>query len=737
MARTKLAVALALVGAALSPNANALGLGAVDVQSSLNQPLSARIPLYPANPEEIETLTVSLASVEAFQRAGVDRPFSLTQLRFQVVRGDNPHVRVFTEQPVKEPFLDFLIEADWAKGRLVREFTLLLDPPVYGGAGMVSSAAAAPTGQPAAALPWSVPGGAAATAAVPSTTVAALPVESEPVSYGPVRAAETLWRIANRVRPDDSVSIDQTMVALLRANPDAFIRGDMNLVKRGAVLHVPDLASIAAIDGGEASQEVRAHVQRWRQQQLARRVDRGHLQVLAPTGQRGEEANAAAADRAPEIQLASAQLDQELKLYRESNLSLEAENAELRAQVEALKQEVAHFERLIQLQMQQSMAAQPESPAAEAPQAPEQEPPADATEQPTAGSADLPPAPIVPATEEPGFLDDPRNLGMLGGVALALLGLLYLSIRRRRPAAADPGTPVEAVAAGAAAPAEETEAEQELDAAPPSEADETAELPAEEDALSEADVYLAYGRHDQARAVIEKALRDEPDRVDLLLKQLEILAQMQDTEGFAAAAGALRGLVDEDHLAWLRARDLGRELIPTHPLFAEADASGADPVDAIRADELELQAERPAYDYEPAAAEGQRDGRADAEPAEEEFMLDFELSEQEPTAESDGAVAGETARPAEAGSDFEPGAEAGQADESDNVLEFSQPEGSEEEGLSEPADELDEAGVKLDLARAYLDMGDHEGARSLLDEVIAEGTSAQRQEAESLLKEIA
>lgn len=144
MARTKLAVALALVGAALSPNANALGLGAVDVQSSLNQPLSARIPLYPANPEEIETLTVSLASVEAFQRAGVDRPFSLTQLRFQVVRGDNPHVRVFTEQPVKEPFLDFLIEADWAKGRLVREFTLLLDPPVYGGAGVVSSAAAPP-----------------------------------------------------------------------------------------------------------------------------------------------------------------------------------------------------------------------------------------------------------------------------------------------------------------------------------------------------------------------------------------------------------------------------------------------------------------------------------------------------------------------------------------------------------------------------------------------------------------
>lgn len=744
MARTKLAVALALVGAALSPNANALGLGAVDVQSSLNQPLSARIPLYPANPEEIETLTVSLASAEAFQRAGVDRPFSLTQLRFQVVRGDNPYVRVFTEQPVKEPFLDFLIEADWAKGRLVREFTLLLDPPVYGGAGVVAPAVAIPTGQPAAAQQRVTPGAATATAAVPSTTVAALPAAGGPgpVRYGPVTANDTLWKIANRVRPDESVSVNQTMVALLRANPDAFIRGDMNRLKRGAVLHVPDLATIAAIDGGEANREVRAHVQRWRQQ-MARRAERGHLQVLAPAGQRGEQANAATPEPTPEGQAATEQLEQELKLYRESNLSLEAENAELRAQVEALKQEVAHFERLIQLQMQQPTVttSAAESPAVEAPPVPEEEVAVEAPEEPVAEQPAIKsaPAPIVPPVQEPGFLDDPRNLGMLGGVALALLGLLYMSVRRRRLAAAEAEEPVEIVAAtaSAAAPAEEPEAEQDPDT-PVAEGNELGDLPPEGDALSEADVYLAYGRHDQARDVIEKALRNEPDRIDLQLKQLEILAQMQDADGFAVAAGVLHGLVDDDHPAWARARELGRELIPTHPLFADAEQEAETAEATAAADELDIALDFPAFDPDQsasAAAEARTEADTVAEQAEDEFTLDFELPELEPASPEP-----EEAKAAEAGLDFELGDltfDDTPTAEADNVLEFSQPERAEEADQSELLEELDEAGVKLDLARAYLDMGDNEGARSLLDEVLAEGSSAQRQEAENLLKEIA
>src|SRR5690606_8276918 len=248
MARTKLAVALVLAGAISASSAHALGLGAIEVKSALNQPLDARIPLLPADAGELETLSISLASPEAFQRAGVDRPFSLTRLRFQVVRGEQPHIRVYTEQPVKEPFLDFLIQADWDRGRLIREFTVLLDPPIYAGAGV----APAPVVQAAPVVPAA---GAAVQPGRPAVqAAAAAPAVS---TYGPVTASDTLWKIANRVRPDSSVSVNQVMIALLRANPEAFIGGDINRLRRGSVLRVPELAQIAAVDPAEANREVR------------------------------------------------------------------------------------------------------------------------------------------------------------------------------------------------------------------------------------------------------------------------------------------------------------------------------------------------------------------------------------------------------------------------------------------------------------------------------------------------
>lgn len=794
MARTKLAVALALAGAIMSPSVNALGLGAIEVKSALNQPLDARIPLLPADLSELETLTVSLASAEAFQRAGVDRPFSLTRLKFTVVRGDAPFVRVFTEQPVKEPFLDFLVEADWASGRLIREFTLLLDPPVFGGAQTVAPVAvtATPAGSSAAAAPQ---------AAVPSSALAPEPAVEEvapgiaeapvpaqdpvpapaPVlrsEYGPVAARDTLWKIAHEVRPDDSVSINQVMVALLRANPSAFIAGDMNRVKRGSVLQVPEASVVAAIDPGQANREVRTQLQRWRERAAATAAaaaPRGRLQVVAPP-----EPNVAQRDdTGPELaavdRVSLQSLQQELQTYRESNVSLQAENEDLRAQVEGLKQELARAERLLNLSVQQPVvgtqqeeAGSSESASAEAAQKPSldsDKPAAEspvAVEQPAAPpkpkAAPKPapkPTPVVPEVRQPSFFDDTRNLSMLGGAATALLGLLYLMVRRRRAAsqaaalAPLPEVETEPDAVESSRSFAESSPESAVEAEP--EVAEVDDLPPDGDALSEADVYLAYGRYDQARELLDKALSSEPENVSLRLKLLETLALMQDEEGFAAHARLLRSQVGDGDPAWRRALEMGRQFLPTDPLFADTPkVASAAPV-AAPALETALDFDIDSFDLdEPTPA-----ATAD------DFSLDFELPEpsaelvaaEEPEAEfrvtGDGSFqANDFLESGDAASPEPPDFDLGDlkfdspamADDSDNVLDFSRPASSED--VSEPdefdeLDNLDEAGVKLNLARAYVDMGDSEGARSLIDEVLAEGSSRQRQEAEELLKQIA
>ena len=120
--------------ALLPINSFALGLGEIEVNSFLNQPLNAEIQVLSARPGEIDDLMVSLASRDAFTRAGLERPRHLSDLRFTVKKneeGDSAVILVTTRAAVQEPFLNFLVEADWSKGRLLREFTVLLDPPFY------------------------------------------------------------------------------------------------------------------------------------------------------------------------------------------------------------------------------------------------------------------------------------------------------------------------------------------------------------------------------------------------------------------------------------------------------------------------------------------------------------------------------------------------------------------------------------------------------------------------------
>jgi len=247
----KLAVALALAGGLGSGIAQALGLGEIELQSYLNEPLEAEITLTASrgvNPAEV---FVNVAPESAYERVGLSRNHFLSKLRFEVVTGPDGNlvVNVSSREPLREPYLNFLLELTWPNGRLMREYAVLVDPPVYAEkSGLEESVAAPVTG---------TAGGAEDVAAAPrhdsrSTQTAASAGAGGPATIGPTGASDTLWGIAARIRPDDSVSMQQVMLAIQDLNPDAFIGGNINRLKQGQVLRVPTLADIQRRSRAEA-----------------------------------------------------------------------------------------------------------------------------------------------------------------------------------------------------------------------------------------------------------------------------------------------------------------------------------------------------------------------------------------------------------------------------------------------------------------------------------------------------
>jgi len=292
----KLIFALAL-GAILIPNHGfTLGLGEIEVNSSLNQKLVARIDLLSAAPEDAESLIVKLASREEFVRAGLDRPVVLGSLKFKTsVEDDHVYINVLSPKPIREPFLNFLVEVDWPKGHLIREYTILLDPPVFAGSrqksapvsgrpAMRESTGSAPVSvqspvsddfRPAAQSPGSVEPVAVATEAfasepVQQQTTYAAPGYSAPSYSAPsghrIQAGDTAWSIANRTKPA-SVSTQQMLIAMLRTNPEVFIDGNVNGLKKGYILRAPDNATINAINHEEAMAAVSQQNALWREYQ--------------------------------------------------------------------------------------------------------------------------------------------------------------------------------------------------------------------------------------------------------------------------------------------------------------------------------------------------------------------------------------------------------------------------------------------------------------------------------------
>jgi pilus assembly protein FimV len=307
--RTAVAAALLLAAG----NAWALGLGQIQVKSKRNQPLLAEIPIVSTTPGELAALRARLASPDTFRRVGLAPPTGIaSDLQFNLGSDSKgrPVIRVTTLRPVEQAELNFLIEVDWGAGRLVREYSALVDAPNTAGATLppdvqapqtpapavvqrpapmpeprpavaAAPAAAQPPAKPIAP-PSPAPAPAPAESAAPSIAIAPLPAtrpayvpapapaaSADPGEYGPVKRGESLSKIASGLGLRREFSLDQTMLALLQANPDAFLGDDMNRLRSGAVLRVPSRDDVARIAPEEAAQVVRQQMRQWRQSRRA------------------------------------------------------------------------------------------------------------------------------------------------------------------------------------------------------------------------------------------------------------------------------------------------------------------------------------------------------------------------------------------------------------------------------------------------------------------------------------
>jgi pilus assembly protein FimV len=277
----KLALIVAIGPAMWFSAAHALGLGEIEVDSRLNQRFSAVIPLTSVSVEEAENLLVRLADNEDFAKAGIDRADYLSSLVFEVVNDKSPHIVVSSKQLAREPFISFLLDVRSANGRVLREYTVLLDPPAYAQAAPAKPVAVPATSSsapsdfyqtaeesaqsqpppappaPPTLPPQALPPAAPASAPVQDTMA---PAAANASSYGPVRAKETLWSIASKLRPDAKISMDQMLWAIYSNNQGSFDGHHIQGLRKGSVLKVPAAGDIAAVSPAAA----KAHLQQLR-----------------------------------------------------------------------------------------------------------------------------------------------------------------------------------------------------------------------------------------------------------------------------------------------------------------------------------------------------------------------------------------------------------------------------------------------------------------------------------------
>jgi pilus assembly protein FimV len=585
--------------------AHALGLGEIRLSSALNEPLAAEIDLVAATPEELAALKAELATNEVFERYGLDRPAFLNSIEFRVGRGQDGRsvLLVRSRDAISEPFVSFLVDVSWARGRLLREYTVLLDPPVLAApsASQAAEPVAAPTTLPTPAP--SRPESAPAPAAMPPASAPAVTSAESGGTTHRVERGDTLYGIAGSMTGGDRQATQRLMLGLFRANPEAF--GDnINHLRAGAILRVPDASEYADIAPADAASEVRRQTAAWRE---ARGAESGQLRLVTP-----EEGVADTGTGEPE---SSGRVESQIE-------SLERDIAEQRRLLELRNQELAQLQRnLAERRAAEAAAAEQAAadqaaadraavppPVEEAPVAPEDEvAPAEPAPEPPAARAPVETPPV--AAEKTFFESLTENwMFLLGAAGLLLIGILGFGYFRRRrdedvsvalkgfdsPQAAP--VPTETVRLRALATGDRTAElerpvsfeDQDQDfvveerpiARPKPEAPRPVSLGHEEtisaeaaidldqaDPLAEADFHMAYGLYDQAVDLVRRALQHSPDRNDLRLKLAEIHFVAGDTPQFLNVARDLHKTLGPGG-DWDRIVIMGSQLAPTEPMFA-------------------------------------------------------------------------------------------------------------------------------------------------------------------------
>ncbi|MFQ5469450.1 MAG: FimV/HubP family polar landmark protein [Gammaproteobacteria bacterium] len=620
-----LARALVAISLLIPVNSFGLGLGEIELSSALNQPFDAKIGLSATELIDPQDIKVNMASGEDFQKAGIEPLTFLGDIQFEVVAatpGQSPFIRLTSTQPAKEPFLDFIVEVNWPKGRLLREYTVLLDPPVF------IDEAPSPVSSPvlekeeenfASPMDQPEPVPAEPNAADQDLHSATTTVDSlGAIEYGPVAVTDTLWKIAQRVKPDNSVSVNQVMMALLKNNPQAFYAKNINGLKAGYVLRIDDPALISEMSHSEAVREAIRQNEQWLdgRQLLARSASKSPLGVqsdssasadVVSTGETsateaklkllttdGGATGSASGDAFGEAKNEIDRIRQELALALESSEVSRQENVELRERLASLEEQLSAMQRLITLK-DDSLAAMQGRVA-------EQTEPAEAIDSQEIGGIEADPAdvsvdnesnqnqpvappPMVPPVSQSddslltGLMMDPMLLVVVVSVVVLLGGLLWL-IRRRQLAAAGFDEGLHAAEA-------ETEVEEatsslsnldKIEQFASDSAVENIQADVDEmDTLAEADVYLAYRRFDKAEELLKQAIDNEPQRLDLQLKLIEVYGASKNVGEFVTRAESYFADAGQETPAdWDVVVELGRQLAPEHPLFGHADGSQSD-----------------------------------------------------------------------------------------------------------------------------------------------------------------
>lgn len=689
-------------------NVSALGLGKITLDSALNEPLNAKIELFEVRDLIKEEIRVQIASREDFDRIGVDKTYFLSDLKFKVIldASGSPHIQVNSKKLVREPFLNFLVQVQWPSGKLLREFTLLMDLPVFASEKVApvqstSSASSSQYSQPSqsyesdeTAAPQQQQGNPGYN---PRSSYEQAPARPEAQNVAPtysedtyrVRANDTLWEIAAAVRPDRSVSIHQTMLAIQRENPEAFINNNINLLKSGQILRIPDRGDMADLGKRAAVREVAIQNAAWSDDgevgdaelsgsnAYAGSADdinepEGRLTLSSPDNTYDSSegrASGGAADSSTEA------LENELAITMEQLDKSSRENNDLQSKVSSLEEQIETMERMLEvsnesmraleLSVQQNANAAEQRAADEALLADNAslddssideassefaideyddesisdgsdaaetsedfgdsesvDDLTDATENFADESLDTiaevveTPAPTVkpnskrvvsaPPLPEKGIVDIllENILYIVAGIVVLAGGVFFL-LRQKSSDEDDFDGFMEdhglEESHSFETPLEDAPLEDEIDlgsfdagSQPASdevvedELEELEDLDSEaqtEDVVTEADIYIAYGRFDRAEEMLTKALSSDPSDQDVRLKLLEVYSSQGDAERFDPHYAKLRTFASPSNIE--RAEAL-RESIPH---IAEFDEGSFDTSDVSKYTDSNLQAE--------------------------------------------------------------------------------------------------------------------------------------------------